>query len=199
MPKIVDHEQYRKELLGKCFDLFAQKGYGSITMRQIAQCLRVSTGTLYHYFPSKQALFEQLVEEMCQQDVSVALAELGEWKTPQEAMEVMGRYLVKNQDYFIKWTYLWVDFCQHQDSQEISGNNIFKRANQRYQQAVCDFLGVQDPLLASFVLTFVDGLLLGKLQGNEMLDIREQCNLLGKMVTAYLQQKESNLAKVRAR
>ena len=59
MPKIVDHEQYRKELLGKCFDLFAQKGYGSITMRQIAQGLGVSTGTLYHYFPSKQALFEQ--------------------------------------------------------------------------------------------------------------------------------------------
>ncbi len=25
MPKIVNHEQYRKELLGKCFDLFATK------------------------------------------------------------------------------------------------------------------------------------------------------------------------------
>jgi AcrR family transcriptional regulator len=77
MPKIVDHEQYRKELLGKCFDLFADKGYGAITMRQIANSLEVSTGTLYHYFPSKQALFEQLVEEISQQDVMAALAELG--------------------------------------------------------------------------------------------------------------------------
>ncbi len=197
MPKIVDHEQYRKELLGKCFDLFAQKGYGSITMRQIAQGLGVSTGTLYHYFPSKQALFEQLVEEVCQQDLSAALAELGERKTPQEAMEVLGRYIVKNEDYFIKWTYLWVDFCQHQYFPEIPVDNVFKRANQRYHQAVCDFLGITDAVLASFILSFIDGLLLGKLQGNEMIDIPEQCNLLGKMVTAYLQQKQSHSAKVR--
>jgi AcrR family transcriptional regulator len=54
MPKIVDHDQYRKELLSKCFDLFAEKGYGSITMRQIAEGLNVSTGTLYHYFPANK-------------------------------------------------------------------------------------------------------------------------------------------------
>jgi AcrR family transcriptional regulator len=39
MPKSVDHIQYRKELLNKCFNLFAEKGYGSITMRQIARGL----------------------------------------------------------------------------------------------------------------------------------------------------------------
>ena len=96
MPKIVDHEQYRKELLDKCFDLFAQKGYGSITMRQIAEGLGVSTGTLYHYFPSKQALFEQLAQEICEQDLITALAELQGAQTLQESMEALGRYLVKN-------------------------------------------------------------------------------------------------------
>jgi AcrR family transcriptional regulator len=39
MPKIVDHDLYRRELVSKCFDLFAEKGYGSITMRQISQGL----------------------------------------------------------------------------------------------------------------------------------------------------------------
>lgn len=77
MPKIVNHEQYRKELLSKCFDLFAAKGYAAITMRQISAGLKVSTGTLYHYFPNKQALFEQLVEEISQQDVITALTEFG--------------------------------------------------------------------------------------------------------------------------
>ncbi|MFM8003959.1 MAG: TetR/AcrR family transcriptional regulator, partial [Dolichospermum sp.] len=42
MPKIVNHEQYRKELLSKCFDLFAEKGYAAITMRQISAGLKVS-------------------------------------------------------------------------------------------------------------------------------------------------------------
>ncbi|MBE8968933.1 TetR/AcrR family transcriptional regulator [Nostocales cyanobacterium LEGE 12452] len=188
MPKIVDHEQYRKELLDKCFDLFAQKGYGSITMRQIAEGLSVSTGTLYHYFPSKQALFEQLAQEICEQDLSTALAELQGAQTLQESMEALGRYLVKNEDYFIKWTYIWIDFCQHKDSKEMLKNSIFKRNNQRYQEAVCDLFGIQDSVLASFILSFVDGLILEKLWGNETIDFIEQCALLGKMLTAYLPQ-----------
>ncbi|MBD2520724.1 TetR/AcrR family transcriptional regulator [Nostoc sp. FACHB-973] len=188
MPKIVDHEQYRKELLEKCFDLFAEKGYGSITMRQIAERLGVSTGTLYHYFPSKQSLFEQLAQEICEQDVSAALAELEGAQTLQEAMEALGRYLVKNQDYFIKWTYIWIDFCQNQDFNIIQKNIVFKHTNKQYQQAAYDFLGVQDPVLASFVLSFVNGLILEKLWGDETIDFIEQCALLGKMVTAYLSQ-----------
>ncbi|AUB41500.1 DNA-binding transcriptional regulator, AcrR family [Nostoc flagelliforme CCNUN1] len=188
MPKIVDHEQYRKELLDKCFDLFAQKGYGSITMRQIAEGLGVSTGTLYHYFPSKQALFEQLAQEICEQDLSTALAELEGAQTLQESMEALGRYLVKNEDYFIKWTYIWIDFCQHKDSKKMLRNSILKRTNQRYQEAICDLLGIQDSVLPSFVVSFVDGLILEKLWGNETIDFIEQCALLGKMLTAYLPQ-----------
>lgn len=192
MPKIVDHDQYRKELLSKCFDLFAEKGYGSVTMRQISQSLNVSTGTLYHYFPSKQALFEQLVEEISKQDVSLALAEMQGSKTLDEAMAALGRYLVKNEDYFIKWTYVWVNFCQNQDPDKIRNNSVFKLANKRYQQAVYEFLGIQDAVLASFVLSFVNGLILEKLWGNETIDFLEQCALLGKMLTLYLQDKNPN-------
>lgn len=188
MPKVVDHEQYRKELLGKCFDLFATKSFGSITMREIAQGLNVSTGTLYHYFPSKQALFEQLVEEISQQDVIAALAEMSGSATIEEAMSALGRYLVKNEDYFIKWTYIWVDFCQHQDINELRNNHVFKRANRYYQQAVCELLGIQDTALASFVLSLVNGLILEKLWCNETIDFIEQCTLLGKMLTVYLVQ-----------
>ena len=180
MPKIVNHEQYRKELLGKCFDLFATKGYSAITMRQISASLKVSTGTLYHYFPNKQALFEQLVEEISQQDVITALTEFGGKKTLSELMETLGQYLVKNEDYLIKWTYVWVDFCQHQDSKIILNNStVFKRANQRCQQVACDLLGVRDVVLASFVLSFVNGVVLEKLWGNENIDFPEQCKLLG--------------------
>ncbi|MBD2296036.1 TetR/AcrR family transcriptional regulator [Anabaena sphaerica FACHB-251] len=191
MPKIVDHEQYRKELLGKCFDLFAEKGYGAITMRQIAQGLEVSTGTLYHYFPSKQALFEQLIEEISQQDVIIALAELGGKNNLSEMMAALGNYLVNNEDYLIKWTYIWVDFCQNQDSKTMLTNStVFKHANQRCQQVACDLLGIQDVVLASFVLSFVNGVILEKLWGNETIDFPEQCELLGKMLTAYLQQQD---------
>jgi AcrR family transcriptional regulator len=191
MPKIVDHDQYRKELLSKSFDLFAQKGYGSVTMRQIAESLAVSTGTLYHYFPSKQVLFEQLVEEISQQDVSAALAELEGTQTLSESMTALGRHLVKNEDYFIKWTYIWVNFCQHQDSKIMLNSSVLKHANKRYQQAAFNVLGIEDPVLATFLLSFVNGLILEKLWGDETIDFIEQCTLLGKILTVYLQEKNN--------
>ncbi|MBW4595303.1 MAG: TetR/AcrR family transcriptional regulator [Brasilonema angustatum HA4187-MV1] len=192
MPKIVDHDLYRKELLSKCFDLFAQKGYSAITMRQIAEGLNVSTGTLYHYFPSKQALFEQLMEEICEQDELMAKAELEGKQTLQERLEVLGKYLAKNEDYYIKWIYLQVDFCQHQDSKDIQGRGTFRHATQRYQQAAHDILGIQDPVVAWFIFSLIDGLIVERLMDNEMVSITEQFSLLSKMLTAYLEKPLSN-------
>lgn len=192
MPKVVDHEQYRKELLSKCFDLFAAKSYGLITMREIAQSLNVSTGTLYHYFPSKQVLFEQLVEEISQQDVRAVLAEIESSNTLEETMNALGAYLVNNQDYCIKWTYIWVNFCQHQNIDDLRNNNVFQRANRHYQQGACKLLGVKDIALAAFVLSFVSGLILEKLCCNETVDVIEQCTLLGKMIKHYLGQEPGN-------
>jgi AcrR family transcriptional regulator len=192
MPKVVDHEQYRQELLSKCFDLFAAKSYGLITMREISQSLNVSTGTLYHYFPSKQALFEQLVEEISQQDVRAVLAEIGSSNTLEETMNALGTYLVNNQDYCIKWTYIWVNYCQHQNIDDLQNNNVFQRANRHYQQVVCDLLGVKDIALAAFVLSFINGLIVEKLWCNETVDFIQQCTLLGKMIKHYLQQESEN-------
>ncbi|NMG10721.1 TetR/AcrR family transcriptional regulator [Brasilonema sp. UFV-L1] len=191
MPKIVDHDQYRKELLSKCFDLFAQRGYSAITMRQIAEGLSVSTGTLYHYFPSKQALFEQLVEEVCEQDMLMAKAELEGTQTLQERLEVLGRFLAKNEDYYIKWTYLQVDFCQHQNL-AMQDSVAWKRAIQRYEKAVYDILGIQDSALTWFILSLIDGLIFERLMDNEAVSIPEQFSLLSKMLTAFLEKQLPN-------
>jgi AcrR family transcriptional regulator len=61
MPKIVDHDMYREEMLGKCFHLFSRKGYSNVTMRELAVEIGVSTGTLYHYFPTKENVLGELI------------------------------------------------------------------------------------------------------------------------------------------
>ena len=187
MPKIVDRDRYREELLSKCFDLFANQGYGSVTMRQIAQELEVSTGTLYHYFPSKEALFEQLVEVMSQNDINQALKELDGAQTLQEKAAEIGEYLVKNEDYFIKWTCIMVNFNQHQDAKQFGKSSAFMRANENYAKAIYELLGVEDRALAIFIYSFIDGLILERLWGDELVSIPEQCQLLGKILTAYLE------------
>lgn len=187
MPKIVDHDRYRKELLSKCFDLFAEKGYGSVTMREIAQGLGVSTGTLYHYFPNKKVLFEQLIEQMAERDVTMGRASLEGKESIQEKMEGLGEYLIQNEDYFINWTHLMIDFYKHQNDKENYPSETIERANDRYQAGICELLGIEDPALALFIYTFFDGLILERLWQCDRVSITEQCTLLGKMLTAYLE------------
>jgi AcrR family transcriptional regulator len=61
MPKIVNHDEYKQVLLEKSLSFFSQKGYSNINMKQIAARISVSTGTLYHYFPSKENMLENMI------------------------------------------------------------------------------------------------------------------------------------------
>jgi AcrR family transcriptional regulator len=188
MPKIVDVEQYRKELLLKSAELFAEKGYADITTREIAQGLGVSTGTLYHYFPSKAALFEQLVEEMCQQDVLLAAAEIDKGKTLTEKLKLLGQFMTNREDSCIKQLFLWIDYSQYQGREELRRSQFFERVDRRYHQAVIDILGITDPSIAWLVVSVINGLVLERLWCNEQIAIDEQMELLGKILTPYLQQ-----------
>lgn len=63
MPKIVDHDAYRHELLENAFALFAETGYGNLSMKDLAAGLSISPGLLYHYFSGKQDMFLQMVQQ----------------------------------------------------------------------------------------------------------------------------------------
>jgi len=188
MPKIVDHDQYRKVLLSQCFDLFATKGYGSVTMRQIAHSLGVSTGTLYHYFPSKAALFEQMIEALSQEDILLATTEVERVTTLANRLEVLGQFLAQHEERLVQQICIWVDFCQYQDREELRRSQFFQRINQRYEQTIADLLGITDPELAWFILTSIDGILLERLWQNPQVSLVAQIKLLGQMLTAYLEQ-----------
>jgi AcrR family transcriptional regulator len=194
MPKIVDRELYRKELLNKSFELFAEKGYSSVTMREIASGIGVSTGTLYHYFPSKESLFEQLIEYLSYEDTKEEeLAQLGNPPTLGERIEEMMNYLAKNEDYIIKSLLIIFDFCQNKNRKEIENNQALQQAGKRYEEAVCCYLGVSDPAIAIFIINSIDGLLVRRFYQGERISFSEQANLLKEMLLAYLEKKQPQI------
>ena len=75
MPKVsAEHrEAVRSKLLKAAARCLARKGYEGTTTRDIAAEAKVSAGTLYNYFPSKEALIEELAEDVLGND----LAEVG--------------------------------------------------------------------------------------------------------------------------
>jgi AcrR family transcriptional regulator len=188
MPKIVDHEHYRKQLLNNCFEIFAEKGYSSVTMREIASEIGVSTGTLYHYFPSKESLFEQLIEYLsCEDTKEEAIAELGNPPTLAERIEKMMEYVSQNEDYLLKGCLITFDFCHQKSRKEIDHNQALQQAGKRYEEAVSCYLGISDPGIAIFVINYIDGLLVRRFYQGERISFSGQANLLKEMLLAYLE------------
>ena len=54
MPKII--ENLKDRLINEAKQQIAQNGYGAVTIRSIAKGCGVGVGTVYNYFPSKEAL-----------------------------------------------------------------------------------------------------------------------------------------------
>lgn len=54
MPKIIENLEDR--LIAEAKDQIEQNGYGAVTIRSIAKGCGVGVGTVYNYFPSKEAL-----------------------------------------------------------------------------------------------------------------------------------------------
>lgn len=190
MPKIVDHDRYRKELLSKSFDLFAEKGYGTVTMRQIAQALGVSTGTLYHYFPSKEVLFEQLLEELTRLDLLKASEQLKDEKTLIERVRASFKFIEAHREYFLKHALLVADFHQQQrrDGKEIS--QVFHRIYDQFEAMIPELFGIEDPTLTKFLMIYVDGLIWQDVYGCNLIEYEAQKELLCEMLTAYLEKQK---------
>jgi AcrR family transcriptional regulator len=49
--------------LETALELFSTQGYGATSMRQISQKSGLSVGNLYHHFGSKEAIFQQLIDD----------------------------------------------------------------------------------------------------------------------------------------
>ncbi len=58
------HESKRNEILDAAFRLFVQSGYEGMSIDALLGALDISKGSFYHYFNSKRALLEALLERM---------------------------------------------------------------------------------------------------------------------------------------
>jgi AcrR family transcriptional regulator len=56
----------REQILNSAGELFAAKGVAATTVREIGNAVGLLSGSLYHYFDSKDAMVEQLVSDFLQ-------------------------------------------------------------------------------------------------------------------------------------
>ena len=60
-------EDTKQKILTKALELFAARGYDAVSVGEIAQAVGIKAPSLYNHFPSKQAIFDALVEAVADQ------------------------------------------------------------------------------------------------------------------------------------
>ena len=60
-------EDTKKKILDKALELFAAQGYDSVSVGEIAQAVGIKAPSLYNHYPSKQAIFDAIVDETAKQ------------------------------------------------------------------------------------------------------------------------------------
>lgn len=69
MPKIVDKEAKKKEIVQSSLGVFAKKGFKDTIMNDIAMSAGIGKGTIYEYFPNKETIFINTFE-LIQKDLN---------------------------------------------------------------------------------------------------------------------------------
>ena len=134
MPKIVDHDAHREKILSGCYELFAREGYAAVTLRRLSKELGISTGALYHYFDSKESIFEKTVEYIASVELSSAITEVQAGTTREERLRSLIRFLQEHDERLRLLLMLIFEFSR----QSVAGaqSDIFQEALNIYVDAI---------------------------------------------------------------
>lgn len=98
-PKIRDAEATKKRILAAAKKEFAKSGLGGARVDVIAERAKANKRMIYHYFNSKEELFQRVLEE-AYVDIRTAEQKLAlEHLDPKDALEILVRF---TWDYYLK-------------------------------------------------------------------------------------------------
>jgi len=155
MPKIVDRNKQKAEILSASFPLFASMGFGVVGMRQCAKELGVSTGTLYHYFASKDVLFEQMFLQKSRQLVELLVERIPTAEDPEIRIDALVGFVQENLPDLQRMLVMAFDFRRN-------GSEASELLNQSFvffRTSLQTMLGITDVEDADRLLVLVFGVI----------------------------------------
>lgn len=177
MPKVVDHDQQRADLLTAAFDLFADRGYSATSMRALATGLGVSTGTLYHYFWGKEDIFEQMLVWLSQRDVQEVTALIPDGTPTRVRLELLFTWLRGNAQYLKRLLLLALDFQRHRTDD--AGRALVRASTRIYRDALIEQLG---PGAGGASWSLMQGMLVHEMLDPENVDVSDHLDALVRLL-----------------
>jgi len=167
MPKVVDRQAIRRDLAARAVPLFRESGFHALGMRGLASALGVSKGTLYHYFPSKQALFDACFEVVMDLDVVPPPADA----SPGERAAALVALALAMEADFGGELRLMLDYVSGLSAEEVRSDASLGVALAGYREAVAGIVGEEraDPALRQLLGVLIHRLFDGGSTGMDSL------------------------------
>src|SRR4051794_259938 len=94
----LDAEGRRRAIIDAALPLFAKKGFAATTTKELAEAARVSEALIFKHFPSKAALYGEILRAGCERSAELerlkSLALSPSTRTLVEIVDEMVRYFV---------------------------------------------------------------------------------------------------------
>jgi AcrR family transcriptional regulator len=87
----------RQEILSAALDLFPEKGYQNVSMREVAEKAEFAIGTLYKFFQNKEDLYKALILEQCDKFESALVRAI---EKSNDEVEKLRNYIRAKGDWF---------------------------------------------------------------------------------------------------
>ncbi len=84
-------QQVRIEILQAAQDILQSHGADAVTLASVAGKLNMTKQAIYHYFPSKEALYRSLVTALLNREVDVLVEAVGESDSAETSLGIMIR------------------------------------------------------------------------------------------------------------
>jgi AcrR family transcriptional regulator len=109
---VKEHAVRRTEIIDAAQRLVQRKGYEQMAIQEILDELRIAKGTFYHYFDSKQALLEAVVERIMGQAEQIAIPIVRDPHLPaidklQCIFTTLGRWKTARIPFFMELVRVW--------------------------------------------------------------------------------------------
>jgi AcrR family transcriptional regulator len=111
LPRLVDHDVRRAEIIAATWRLIADRGIDATTLREIAREMGMANGALTHYFPDKNAIILAAFEYVFQATNDRIEARLGD-ATGLEALRVFCREVTPAEDVTLMEARVVIPFWQ---------------------------------------------------------------------------------------
>ena len=154
MPRVVKEDDYaarRNEILDATRKLVYTKGYEQMSIQDILDAIKISKGAFYHYFDSKPALLESLIERLADEAEVMFIPLLNDPTLP--ALEKLQRYFsnavqwkATQKDYMLALLRVW-----YSDENAITRQKVFATMLQRVAPSFTKVIeqGVQEGTLCT--------------------------------------------------